>query len=110
MNRDVICVDGEIKTVSSEIINNLESLLKSVNTYNRTLKYVQKTGIQDEVIRGKLGNLATLLKSYQETLDSMLQKYQSDEKAFLSDIEANDTFSFPSSVISEIEILISMFC
>lgn len=110
MNRDVVCVDGEIKTISSEIESYLESLLSSINSYNRTLRMVQKMGIQDEKIRGKIGNVAILLKNYQSTLNSILEDFEKNEKAYLSDMESNDVFSFPSSIFTEVEILISMFC
>lgn len=110
MDRDVVCVDGEIKTISSDIICYLESILSSINSYNRTLRMVQKLGIQDEKIRAKIGNEAILLKNYQSTLNTILDAFKKNEKAYLSDMQANDIFSFPSSIFTDVEILISMFC
>lgn len=109
MTEDVICVDGEIKTVSKEIEEYLESMISSITSYNRNLRYVQMVGIQDELIRAELENLSTLLSSYKEKMTQILEKYQKDRKGFLSDLEKNDTFNFPSSAIGDIDILLSMF-
>lgn len=110
MTRDVICVDGEIKTISSDIICYLESLISCISSYNRALRVVQKMGIQDEMIRGKVGNLAILLKNYQAELNTILINFQNYKDRFLTDFESNDVFAFPSSIFTEVELLISMFC
>ena len=110
MTEDIICADGEFRTVSREIEEYMESIISSVSAYNRTLAHVQKIGIQDELIRAKLGNLHTLLESYREKLIEILDKYQKDEKGFLQDFEKNDVFRFPSNAIGDIDILLSMFC
>lgn len=109
MTEDIICVDGEIKTVSKEIEDYLESMISSINSYNRHLKTVQQVGIKDELIRAKLGNLSTLLVSYKQIMGEILEKFQKDRNGFLADFEKNDTFSFPSGTIGEIDILLSMF-
>lgn len=109
MTEDVICVDGEIRTVSKEIEEYLESLISSITSYNRWLGTVQKTGIQDELIRAKIGNLYTLLASYKEELLELLENYKRDRIGFLRDIESKDVFSFPTGVMSDIDILLSMF-
>ena len=109
MTEDIICVDGEIRTVSKEIEEYLESMITSLTSYNRTLRQVQRMGIQDELIRAKLGNLYTLLVSYKEKMTEILERYQKDRKGFLEEFEKNDTFSFPGSFIGDIEVLLSMF-
>lgn len=109
MTEDVICVDGEIKTVSKEIEEYLESMISNIISYNRQLRQVQRLGIQDELIRAKLGNLSTLITSYKDKMTEILDKYQKDRNNFLADFEKNDTFSFPSGGISDIDILLSIF-
>lgn len=109
MTEDVICVDGEIKTVSKEIEEYLESLISSISSYNRYLGWVQKSGIQDELIRARLGNLHTLLASYKEKMTEILEDYKRDRNGFLRSFESKDVFSFPSGVMGDIDILLSMF-
>lgn len=109
MNESIICVDGEIKTVSKEIEEYLESMISSINSYIRHLKTVQQVGIKDELIRAKLGNLSTLLVAYKTTMTEILDKFQKDRKGFLADFEKNDVFNFPSGTLGEIDILLSMF-
>ena len=109
MTEDVICVDGEIKTVSKEIEEYLESMIASITSYNRQLRHVQQMGIQDELIRAKLGNLYTLLTSYKSTMTEILEKYKKDRNSFLSVFEKNDVFSFPSGGIGDIDVLLSLF-
>ena len=109
MTEDVVCVDGEIKTVSKEIEEYLESLISSITSYNRCLGLVQKTGIQDELVRAKIGNLHILLASYKEKLVEILEDYKRDRTGFLSSFESKDVFSFPTGVMSDIDILLSMF-
>lgn len=109
MTEDIICVDGEIKTVSKEIEEYLESMISSINSYNRQLKTIQQIGIKDELIRAKLGNLSILLVSYKKTMIEILEKFQKDRKDFLADFEKNDVFSFPAGAIGEVDILLSMF-
>lgn len=110
MTEDIICVDGEFRTVSREIEEYMESLISSISAYNRSLAHVQRMGIQDELIRARIGNLYTLLASYREKLIEILDKYQKDENGFLQDFEKNDVFRFPSNAIGDIDILLSMFC
>ncbi len=109
MTEDVICVDGEIKTVSKEIEEYLESLISSIASYNRCLGWVQKAGIQDELIRAKIGNLHTLLASYKKKLTEILESYQKDRNGFLRSFESKDVFNFPSGAMGDIDILLSMF-
>ena len=109
MTEDVICVDGEINTVSKEIEEYLESIISSITSYNRYLGMVQKTGIQDDLIRAKIGNLHALLASYKEKLTEIFENYQNDRNSFLRTFERKDVFSFPSGVMGDIDILLSMF-
>lgn len=109
MNEDMVFVDGEIKTVSKEIEEFLESMISSIASYNKQLKHVQQLGIQDELIRAKLGNLSTLLTSYKSTLTEILDKFQRDRNGFLSDLDKNDMFSFPFGGIEDIDALLNLF-
>ena len=105
MTRDVICVDGEIKTISSDIICYLESLISCISSYNHALRVVQKMGIQDEMIRAKVGNLAILLKNYQAELNTVLINFQNYKDRFLTDFESNDVFAFPPILPISIRLL-----
>lgn len=109
MTEDIICVDGEINTVSKEIEGFLESMISSISSYNSCLKQVQMVGIQDEMIRAKLGNLSTLLSSYKDSMSEILENFQKDKAGFLKDFEKNDFFSFPGDLIQEIERLLRTF-
>ena len=81
MVQDIVCVDGEIKTVSKEIEEFLENMISNISSYNRHLKTVQQTGIQDELIRAKLGKLSTLLVAYKKTMSEILEKFQKDKSS-----------------------------
>ena len=108
-NKDIICVDGEIKTVSNEVINYIEFLSSAISQYNSCLQQIQTAGIKDELIRAKLLNLSILLNSYKKTLGDISQSFTSAYKGYLKDFEANDKFVFPGEEISAMESIIKMF-
>lgn len=109
INRDIICVDGEFKTVTNEMTNYVDFLIKSIHQYNFQLQQVQMVGIKDELIRAKLMNLATLLSSYADTLDSISEGIGKNSTRFLDDFAQNDKFTFPGEEISAIEVIIRSF-
>lgn len=108
-DKDFICVDGEIKTVSNEVTNYIDFLVASISKYNLVLQQVQMCGVQDEVIRAKLMNLSTLLNSYKKELNEISRKYSSYYKGYLKDFESNDKFVFPGEEITAMEALIKSF-
>ncbi len=93
--KDIICVDVELKAVNSETIRYISELCDAISEYNQALERIQTHGIVDEKIRGKLAELADNLSSYQNTLNEIGNSLETDTRDFLSAINENDTFSFP---------------
>ncbi|MBE6817541.1 MAG: hypothetical protein E7517_00075 [Ruminococcaceae bacterium] len=93
--RDIICVDGEYKVVIKKTVNYISELCDAICEYNKVLAVLQKTGIIDEQIRGKLGELADTLNAYHDTLNEISTSLETDKRVFLEAISKNDTFTFP---------------
>ncbi|MCR4615408.1 MAG: hypothetical protein K5756_04590 [Clostridiales bacterium] len=106
---DIVCVDGEIKTVYTEIKQFLDHMISNIVLYNQSLKLVQMNDIKDEKIRAKLENLSVLLKEYKKKMELISEKVEKDKTSFLKDFEKNDVFKFPMDSMGDIDILMSMF-
>lgn len=106
---EVICAEGEIKTVTGEIVQYIETLISNITTYNLRLKVVQMTGIKDELIRAKLQDLSIELNSYKKALSVLAENIQSTENAYIRDLAEKDKFVFPGEIMSAIDALLSIF-
>lgn len=111
MAKDVIIYPGEISTALSEIENHIDTLSANLLRYKRVLSDIQKHGIQDELIRGKIGNIAILIESYITQLADISDEIKKSGNAGVSKIKSVDDsydVSFIKAKLSEIERLISM--
>lgn len=98
MEHDFVCADGEIKTVTNEISKYITQLLKHISQYKKYLTQVQKYGIEDEVIRGKLGAFANDLNSYSNALNEILVDINSFKSEYLPSVETADKYDFPGDM------------
>lgn len=109
MAEDVICVDGEIRTATREIEQYIETLVSCIAEYNACLRHVQIVGIEDEIIRSKLGRLSQSLMEYSTALSGILTDYKNLEVRMMNAFEKSDSFVFPNDFVNDLLILIKMF-
>ena len=109
MAEDMICVDGEVRRATREIEQYIETLVSCIAAYNACLRHVQIVGIQDEIIRSKLGRLSQSLKEYSTALSEILMDYKNLGVRMMNAFEENDSFVFPNDYVNDLLILIKMF-
>ncbi len=111
MAKDVVIYPGEIITALSEIENHIDTLAANLLQYKRVLSDIQKNGIQDELIRGKIGNISILIESYINQLMDISNEIKKNGNRGVNKIKSVDDsydVSFIKTKLSEIERLISM--
>ena len=109
MAKDVVVYQGEFKTISAEISNYVTFLIEELKKYKRNLHDIQMTGIQDELIRGKIGNITILIDDYIEELESISEKIVIHINAGTNAIQSKDKFNcagFTINTFSEVQSII----
>ena len=111
MAKDVVIYPGEITTALSEIENHIDALSANLLRYKRVLGDIQKNGVQDELIRGKIGNISILIEDYINQLTDISDEIKKNGNSGANKIKSVDDsydVSFIKAKLSEIERLISM--
>lgn len=111
MAKDVVIYPGEITTALSEIENHIDALSANLLRYKRVLGDIQKNGVQDELIRGKIGNISILIEEYINQLTDISDEIKKNGNSGANKIKSVDDsydVSFIKAKLSEIERLISM--
>lgn len=111
MAKDVVIYQGEFKTACSEISNHITFLIDKLKKYKRILYDIQMNGIQDELIRGKIGNVAILIDGYIIELEEISLDFSIHINAGVTAIENKDKYAnldFVFNGFSEIESIIAM--
>lgn len=93
MANDVVVYYGEFKTISAEISNYITFLIEKLKKYKSNLHDIQMIGIQDELIRGKIGNITLLIDNYIAELETILQKSLIHIKAGNSAVKTKNEFN-----------------
>ena len=111
MAKDVIIYPGEITTALTEMENHIYGLISNLIRYKRVLGDIQKNGIQDELIRGKIGNISILIEGYIKQLTDISDEIKRDATYGVDRIKSVDEsydISFMQAKLSEIDRMISM--
>lgn len=111
MAKDVVIYPGEITTALSEIENHIDALSANLLRYKRVLGDIQKNGVQDELIRGKIGNISILIEEYINQLTDISDEIKKNGNSGANKIKSVDDsydVSFIKAKLLEIERLISM--
>lgn len=111
MAKDVVIYPGEIITALSEIENHIDALSANLLRYKRVLGDIQKNGVQDELIRGKIGNISILIEGYIKQLADISEEIKKNGNSGVNKIKTVDDsydVSFIQTKLSEIGRLISM--
>lgn len=111
MAKDVVIYPGEITTALSEMENHIDTLSANLLKYKRVLSDIQKNGVQDELIRGKIGNVSILIEGYIKQLADISDEIKMNGNSGVNKIKSIDDsydVSFITTKLSEIERLISM--
>ena len=110
MAKDVVIYQGEYKTAIAEIENQISFLIRKLNASKSLLADIQLEGVQDELIRGKIGNITSLIDVYIAELEDILADFLIHTRAGVTEIKLKDRFDcsiFAKNALYEVESVIA---
>lgn len=110
MKKDFVLDEGEFSIAVHKISNLSLALSESIDNYISILSDLQTNGIKDDKICLELQEIMALAKTYQKDILAVNEKLAADIiNPEISDVEAEDCFSFPSDFMVEVTYFLSRF-
>lgn len=104
---DIVYSDGEISIALNKIQSTVELLAKTMEEYHNSLANLQGNGIKDDLICGKLTQLANNVKRAKRLLLANYDEIEGKLKQSMQDIEDADNFIFPGDFSAEVLSILS---
>lgn len=107
MAKNVVINEAEISKCINAIQSYADFLIMTIEKYNDELQELQNGGIQDEVIRAQIGELAEEVTSYKNMLSEIITHMSPIVQEGLEAITYIDNFTFPESEMNAVESIIN---